>query len=220
MIGRFYKSRPGERQPVNPSRPILFIVEGPDDGHFLEEMLTQMDVADNVVDVRDVGGKPNIESYINLTLKSPHARSGDLKKIVIFLDADNDFERAKADFHRVLTKLGLPTPQEGSFGFGGNLEIGFYLFPRSGRSGELEDLIEGVHRNPLLEQSRRFFENSTEGNEVTKPTKRIIQIYLAVVSQPLCAGVGRAIRGGSLQVDVNELEELRDFLNRAVTVPR
>lgn len=146
-------------------------------------------------------------------------RTGELKKVVVFIDADNSFEQETRTLHRALEPLGLPTPQANNFASGRlDLEIGFYIFPKEGQLGELEDLLEEGHEDPLLQQARDFFIRLAGERDLNKSTKRVFQIYLALISQPLCAGVGRAINNNSLQVDINNFEELRRFLDRAVVI--
>lgn len=203
-----------ESSAAPPQKEYVFIVEGEDDGVFLEHLLSLKGEDPSKIEVQYVKGIAKIAPYLSALAKSPPLTSGAIKKICIIVDADTNFESAQQSANSWLRDAGLPAAESGKIENNGSIEVGLYLLPNSKETGELEDLIisslsSDERISSAIEMVDRFNDKSSP---FKKKPKRILQVALAVSSTDLCAGAGRGIRNGAFSIDLNSVSDLDKFL--------
>lgn len=201
--------------PANPpSKEYLIIVEGEDDGVFLEHVLNLKDADENKVQVQYVKGISKIPPYLLALSKSPPLTSGAIKNIAIILDADSDFNQAGSRIRTWLEEANLPISDPGTVNKDGPVSVGVYLLPNSKDSGELEDLIIScLTEDDRIVAARNLLKQFDPQTIFKKSSKRIIQISLAVSNIDLCSGAGRGIRNGAFPIQLKDLQDLDEFLS-------
>lgn len=197
-----------------PSKEYLIIVEGEDDGVFLEHVLNLKDADENKVQVQYVKGISKIPPYLSALSKSPPLTSGVIKNIAIILDADSDFNQAGSRLRMWLEEANLPIAEPGTVNKDGPVSVGIYLLPNSKDSGELEDLIIScLAEDERIIAARNLLDQFDPQRILRKFSKRIIQISLAISNVDLCSGAGRGIRNGAFPIQLKDLQDLNEFLS-------
>lgn len=193
----------------------ILLVEGPDDGYFLDKILEDIGADPQLVSVYLARGKDKFETTLGLILKSHAFTSGRISRYAIIRDADEDVNVATAEVAALLGRLSEPHPTNGAMvDRSDGRKIGFYTFPGIGQSGDLEELCLRTANEPppLAAASDYITQSEAQGGLVDHRSKRVAQSYLAISTFPLCAGVGWAMARGMFNVKSAALNELKDFL--------
>lgn len=203
-----------KEQPSALSKPIVFLVEGQDDGIVLEQILDERNEDATKIQVIAVKGISRLWAYLAALVKSPDFVARKISHICVVIDADTDFAITEAHAQGEFRKAGLADPKSDAVADKNGVRAGLYVLPNSKDKGELEDLI--IH---TLAQEQRvqdaqglLVKHKPAANNFKKPSKRVLQIALALSPQDLCAGLGRGIRNGAFKVGVSELPDLDAFI--------
>ncbi|MBM1558791.1 hypothetical protein JQV19_19245 [Sulfitobacter mediterraneus] len=196
----------------------LILVEGIDDAIFFEAILGQLGVTVGQVEIRSVEGYSNFQSYLKALAKAPAVTSGQLIKFCLIADADDSFDDRVKELRSYLETAGFGAPAAGTFDNSKTPEVGIYVLPDNKAAGELEDLfIESLDGDPRLNEASSALNKFDPENNWTKRSKRLIQILLALSEQRLCAGIGRGLRNGAVELPKIEIEKLENFLNELLS---
>lgn len=215
MSFRFFTQGLKPEPAGTPSKEFVILVEGKDDGCFLEAALNLKGANPESVQVISVSGCENMWPYIQNLKKSSFFKSGNISGLAVILDADSDFEHTEAGARGHLASLGFPIGHSSEVAQFQGVRVGLFLLPNSELNGELEDLILDSFGNDrrvseAVDLLNRFDET---GEQLKKPAKRKMQIALAVSPTELCAGVGMGIRRGAFDLKVQHFSKLGDFLD-------
>lgn len=199
-----------------PKKECVFIVEGEDDGVFLEHILSLKGSNPEKIEVQYVKGISKIAPYLSALAKSPPVTSGAIKKICIIVDADTDFESAQNSVNNWLVAAGLPNVESGKIESRGGIEVGLYLLPNSNETGELEDLIiSSLSSDGRIVSAIEVVESfEDKSSPFKKKSKRIIQVALGISAVDLCAGAGRGIRNGAFDIELKDVPGLDEFIDK------
>lgn len=208
----FIEDRP---EPQAYSREVLFVVEGVDDAIFLESILKFRGEDAGRIEIRTAKGIGGIPDFLKGVTKSPAYTQGRLKGICVFCDADADFGSTQEKVLKAFRNAGLPETKVGGVVADPPHWCGLYLAPEVGMPGMLEDLVLGAmisdRRNELARSAIQEIDPAEV--DLDKRSKRVMQIVLALSKGPICSGVGRGIRNGSIDVDPLKFGELNSFLD-------
>lgn len=193
---------------------VLFLVEGQDDGIFLEQILTQRGEDPSRIQILYVQGIARLWTYLSVLVKSPFFVEQKISHICLIIDADKDFSATEKHAREKLKKAGLSDPSSGSVSQANGVYVGLYILPNSRDNGELEDLIiQTLVDDKRVKDARDVLaKHQPQGEKFKKNSKRVLQISLALSPQDLCAGVGRGIRNGAFNVGLDELSDLNEFI--------
>lgn len=171
------------------------------------------EIADNLF-LLDMEGNGNLEKVVKKILRSPLEERELIKKIGIFIDAENNFSetynRAKNVAENIKEQLGA--------------EVYLYISPYNNEeNGMLENLIMGIFKDKdLLSfiEERTFPELSSkveeQGEKIKNPTKAKFMIYGA--TQNPMNGVAYLFLTEDdtiekLDFESNKIEKFKEFMN-------
>lgn len=196
------------------TKPIVFLVEGQDDGIFLEQILDARAEDPNQIQVLFVKGISKLWDYLAALVKSPNFVERKIRHVCIIVDADADFSATEAHAQNHFRKAGLAEPKSAEFAEKDGVRVGLYVLPNSRDNGELEDLIINTlsHEDRIKDAQALLVKHKPPNEDFKKPSKRVLQISLALCHTDLCAGIGRGIRNGAFEVGIAEFAELNGFI--------
>lgn len=200
--------------PIALSKPIVFLVEGQDDGIILEQILDERNEDASKIQIIAVRGVNKLWPYLAALVKSPDFVARKITHICVVVDADKDFASTEMHAQGEFRRAGLADPKSDAVAEQDGVRAGLYILPNSSDKGELEDLvIATLSQEDRIKDSLSLLEkHKPELSGFKKPSKRVLQIALALSPQELCAGLGRGIRNGAFKVGVSELPELDAFI--------
>ncbi len=195
--------------------PTVILVEGTDDGFFLDEVLTSINASPNEVGVCVADGKDNFSALLQVILKSPTFTSGKIRRYAVIRDVDDNLQTCLSECTSLFSQANEPLPQPGNFHIRSDgRHNGLFLMPSSAQVGSLETLaLRTLQGHPIVAAADAYLSASVpNGGATDHLDKRRVQALLASMSSPLCNGVGWATRKGVFDVTSTSLQELKDFL--------
>lgn len=203
-----------KERPNSPTKPIIFLVEGQDDGIFLEQMLDERAEDPDQIQVMSVSGISKLWDYLAALVKSPNFVDGKISHVCVIVDADADFSRTVAHAQGHFRRAGLAEPKSAEVAEKDGVRVGLYVLPNSGDKGELEDLIIKTlsHEDRIKDAQALLVKHKPPTENFKKASKRVLQISLALSHADLCAGIGRGIRNGAFKVGIADFAELNGFI--------
>ncbi|POO54305.1 hypothetical protein CPJ18_02045 [Agrobacterium rosae] len=193
----------------------VILVEGSDDGFFLDEVLTSIGALPENVGVCVAEGKDNFASLLQAMLKAPTFTNGKIRRYAVIRDVDDNLAKCKAECAKLFNGAGEPVPEPAAFASRNDgRHNGLFLMPSGAETGSLETLALGtLQDHPVLNAAHEYLVSSGEkGGSVDHLDKRRAQALLASISAPLCNGVGWATRRGLFDIGSPSLLELKNFL--------
>lgn len=193
----------------------VILVEGPDDGFFLDEVLTSINAPQDQVGVCIAEGKDNLGGLLQAVLKAPTFTSKKIKRYAVIRDVDENLNTCLSECNRLFADANEPQPQPNSFAQRSDgRHNGLFLMPSGTEVGSLETLaLRTLGENAILAAADSYLTTSKEyGGASDHLDKRRSQALLASLSDPLCNGVGWATRRGHFNVESDSLQELKKFL--------
>jgi hypothetical protein len=196
-------------------RDYLILVEGTDDAHFLDKILTEIGAEPTKVGLILAGGKGQIKSNMTSLIKSSNFTTKKTIGIAIIRDADNDFEKAERETQEIFRKiLDTPVKNANSINHDGRA-FGFYLLPQDKESGDLEKLsLYTVEGSPVEKLAEEFIQQASLDSPLDQIHKRKVQVFLSGVKGELCRGPGLAFKQGHFDSKHGSLNPLKDFLRK------
>lgn len=206
------------------NRERVIFVEGKDDAQFLSAMLTEIQADPQRVGIVEVEGKPNFHSRLKVFLKSSYVTQGVVKTISIICDADADPKKAEEEVNKIITSLGHPAVQIGTYvTTATGIRIGLFTMPNPTMAGDLEKLcLDTVEGHDLERKAEEFIVSAEalarqDGKELTGSRhKRKAQVFLSGFAGDLIRGAGRGYAIGCFKTDHDALEPLRNFLRLTI----
>ncbi len=195
--------------------PTVLLVEGPDDGHFLDEVLTSMKADPTEISVCLANGKDNLIVLLTSILKAPTFTKGTIRRYAVIRDVDDDIDKCNKEVDDLFLNAGEPRPEAGGFQQRTDgRHNGLFLMPDGGRVGSLETLaLETIADHPLLVAADNYIDAARQiGGAEDHADKRRTQALLSTLARPLCNGVGWATRGGHFDVTSKNLDSLKSFI--------
>ncbi len=195
--------------------PTVILVEGSDDGFFLDEVLTDINASPDDVGVCVADGKGNFSALLQVMLKSPMFTGGTIRRYAVIRDVDDDLQACLSECASLFSQAQEPQPAPGNFQLRSDGRYnGLFLMPGSTEVGSLETLaFRTLDNHPIAIAADSFLSASAaNGGSLDHLDKRRMQAFLASRSAPLCNGVGWATRGGVFNITSNSLQQLKDFL--------
>jgi len=128
----------------------VVLCEGKDDRQVIECLLVDMGISH--VDVREYKGKDALRAALDLLKASPEFTRGELSKILITRDADDNWDSAWAslrDNTQAVFGIELPDVNQWTV-LNDDTQVAAWIFPGRGKSGMIETLCLDVarHSNP------------------------------------------------------------------------
>lgn len=115
----------------------LLLVEGPQDALFFDALLGEMSIVDEIQIVA-ARGKGNFPSLLDSISADREVQSGNLKKLGIVHDADNDANEQWKCLCEALKSIGLPVPaQVGRAAHGNGLNLSICIVPPGSSRGSI-----------------------------------------------------------------------------------
>ncbi|WP_423707999.1 DUF3226 domain-containing protein [Undibacterium sp. WLX3042] len=196
--------------------PYVIFVEGTDDAHFVDTLLSDIGASTDVVGIVIVGGKGNFPSFINSFCKQSNFTQGTTKGIAIIRDADEDHLAATKEVQEIFQKISSIQINNASPIRDGNYRFGFYLLPKENENGDLEKLcLETVKDEPIEVLAEKFIQeiqSLNQTDQLNQINKRKTQTYLSGVIGEICKGPGLGIKRGHFKLDHQALSPLKQFL--------
>lgn len=193
----------------------LIVVEGSDDSYFFEKVLKDLECCSEEYGIVIAGGVGNFSSIAEQISSVSQYKQGNIKTILFFRDADQNFKESELSLQRIIDKsfsvkpnhAELKQTEKGSY-------VGIFIISHNGAAGTLDSLcletVKGVSDyNDAKDYITKAF--SSQDNFFQK---RLLQAFLARNSNPLCNGVGRAIKNGIFSTDHQQFNLLLDFLRK------
>lgn len=193
----------------------VILVEGVDDGYFLDEVLASIGANPSQVGVCLADGKEKMHVLLKAVLKSPSFTTGKIRRYAVIRDVDDSVQTCLNECQRLFTDAGEPCPAPNDFSVRSDgRSIGLFLLPNATSAGSLETLaLQTVSGTPLLSATDSYLSSAVaHGGSNDHIDKRRMQAFLASWAKPLCNGVGWATRKGHFDVSAPELGELKVFL--------
>ena len=205
-----------EEKPSALIKPTVILVEGEDDGIFLEQLFDSRGEDPTRIQILFIKGISKLWSYLSALTKSPIFVEGSIKGICVIIDADRDFAQTETFARSQFRKSNLAEPASSSIEEKDGVRIGLYILPNSSDNGELEDLIIGTlsHETRIIDAQALLTKHTPPQADFKKRSKRVLQISLALSDTDLCAGIGRGIRNGAFEVNTANFSDLNEFLDR------
>lgn len=175
----------------------LIIVEGSDDAYFFEKILEKMNFCDKEYGIVVVGGTSNFKSVLSNVSKENSFIQNEIKSILIVQDADKSAEVAEKSLQKITKEIFGVTPKNKKFEKSKDgINIGIFILAHDEKVGALEDLcLEVVKNDNNYQFLEDYMKNTCAGNKNKEENKkRWLQAFLAVQSDPLCNGAGKAIK--------------------------
>ncbi|SIT10987.1 DUF3226 domain-containing protein [Paracoccus saliphilus] len=211
MKGKYFDSKKPEY-----NYAILILVEGQDDAIFLDRVLEQLEVEQNICRVIVCGGKSSVWTHLSLVIKSAHF-SSTVKSLAVIVDADNNADSCRDEAIRNFEKNGLPRVLAGDTEIANGKKFSFYSFPRPKEAGSLEDLaLEISPESEVLSEAQKFIELANSDGELNKLSKRTVQAYLAGASANLRPTVGWAFYDNIIPFQLDSIPEFSRFVRNVV----
>lgn len=195
----------------------VILVEGVDDGYFLDTVLTSIGSNPDKVGVCLADGKDKLPILLKAVLKSPWFTSGKIKRYAVVRDVDESVLTCMEECRKLFSDAGEPFPEANSFSLRSDgRSNGLFLMPSAASIGSLETLaLQTLGQSPLLGATDAYLASSVaHGGSADHLDKRRMQAFLASSANPLCNGVGWATRNGHFNINAPELNTLKDFLMR------
>ena len=188
----------------------LVVVEGTDDKHFFEALLSHVGVKG--AQVRTVQGKDNFKNEVPALVKSVGFRS--VRTLTIVRDADENADGAFSSATALLRHLDLPYPRSRNSWAGGTPRVGVYVMPGDFETGMLEDLFVLSLSDDQKIQCVEAFQGCVEqlGDPPRNPAKSKAQSILATMPE-YTQSIGIAAKKGYWDLDASCIEGLRKFLS-------
>lgn len=204
-----------KEKPSAPTKPIVILVEGQDDGIFLEQILEERAEDPSQIQVLFVKGISKLWDYLAALVKSPNFVEKKIRRIGVIIDADTDFSTTEAHAQSQFKRAGLAEPKSAEVSEKDGVRVGLYVLPNSRDKGELEDLIISTlsHEDRIKDAQALLVKHKPPTEDFKKPSKRVLQISLALSHTDLCAGIGRGIRNGAFEIGIAEFAELNEFIS-------
>lgn len=198
------------------NRSRILIVEGEDDAKFFDHLLSDINADPDRVGIVYIRGKDNLLENLKLLAKSPSYVKGEIAKIAIVRDSDENPQAQLQSINSVMRAIGWPNFESLGFKTQGNTSYGVFLLPET-EPGDLErvclDTISGHKKLGLV---REFYDNIIESfGALDRPYKRQASIFLACSSVET-RGVGSAFALGLFDKNHESLGNLRNFLTELV----
>ena len=195
----------------------LLVTEGADDAIFLNELLKSLEADTESVGICYVGGDGELEKFCSSLSKSSAFTAGEIQSIIVFRDADQEYEGTLQRCSAYFSKFGAPAPGDGEVVRHEGRTYGLFLFPDASSAGRLEDLLLlAPTHGAQVESARAYIQAAQRSNGLDRVAKRVVQAYLASAPITLCAAAGRGIRNGAFDVDAEQLGKLKQFLLSAL----
>lgn len=201
-------------------RPVGIYVEGIDDAHFIDRLLTEVGADQDQVRLVYTGGVNQMDTNLISIKKSRAYTTGTLKKLLIIRDADTDATKTQANITAALHAAGFPdVPHDQLIEYDQQRSVGVFIIPSNERKGAVEELLlDTVEEDAKLQAVRKALEEVEADNEqLNKRGKRLMQMYLAVCD-PICKGGGIGLKHGHFPVTHQALAPIKGFLSRAIAI--
>lgn len=198
-------------------RPKLLVVEGQDDAHFFDKLLTDAAADPSQIGIIYTGGTGGLERELALLAKSRPFIEGRITKIGIVQDADADPAAKINSIHAALQSIGFPSPGHGAFQAVGPLTVGVFLLPNALVQGDLELVcLSTVEATDKAQRVVAYFDGmDADYGPFDRKYKRQAFIYLACVDTET-RGVGHAFSEGVFDSDHQSLIDVKNFVTAMV----
>jgi hypothetical protein len=194
----------------------VILVEGVDDAHFLDQILTDLNASPTEVGVCISEGKDKFSSLMGAMLKSPFFTTGRIVRYAIIRDVDSSIPKCMGELTSLFSEFGEPMPPpNNTVARTDGRNVGLFLMPSHDATGSLETLaLDTVGEHELLVQADLYISLAAKnfGGASDHIDKRRAQAFLASRSDPLCNGVGWASRQGVFDIQSPVLQPMKDFL--------
>jgi len=216
---------------ISIKEPLLLLVEGKNDQHFLDALIRKLSV--DPVQVVRVNGKDNYSRFLKPLVMAPNFRST-VRRLGLIRDNDKDPDAAFKSIKSALEKNGLPCPKRPeAFTAGDPPIVGVFLMPGRGKEGCLEDLCLATRPDhPSMACVDEFMvcvadRMNTDGSDAPAEDKaygypmheKKARAHAFLASMPVSGTtVGIAAQEGYWKMDHPALKNLSEFL-RTLTTP-
>lgn len=198
-------------------RPLLIFVEGTDDGHFVDVILSEIGADPAEVGIFVVKGNGNFAREIASFKKTRHFRKA--RGVIILRDADDNPQGAASDINRIFQKEFGTGTTHAKILTAETLKIGFFLFPTENEDGDLEKLcLSTIPDSKIVGAAESYIEAAQGVNNLTTQIyKRKSQVFLAGIAGDLCRGAGLGFKRGFFDAQHVALSPLKTFLKEFIT---
>jgi hypothetical protein len=201
----------GDNKVARQDREFLIFVEGADDAHFLDVVLSELDADPDRVGIVIVDGTTNFAPAMRSYQKTRFFKSA--QGVLILRDADDDREAALRDTNDQVFKGFDLNLTHATFEERDSKRLGVYILPWENECGDLERLclstIEGSEEDKLAQE---YMERAQAGGALPQVFKRKAQVYLAANPGKLCRGAGMGFKRGCFDAKHSVLDPLKAFL--------
>jgi len=197
----------------------LLLVEGKDEIHFFDALLTHININD--IQVIEVGGKDNFKNEFPALLLSPDFSR--VKSYGIVRDADDSPDNTFQSITDMLKRHQQPIPTApGKITSSNSMTIGIYIMPGNSEEGMLEDLcLKTVSNHPVLACVDEYMiclqNNLKRENLPRTPAKAKMHAFLAGMSK-FKPDLGTAAKKGYFNLDSEILNNVKLFLQELLLI--
>lgn len=198
-------------------RSRILIVEGKDDAHFFDHLLSTLGADPALVRIIPARGKNALQPALRQVVNSRDFVTGLISHVAVVVDADTNPSASLAEQQGYLASVGLASPSHAGFVTtnieGADRTTGLFLIPSDLHEGMLEQvLLASIAGAPLLSIVEAALASAEQAvGELDRRSKRLMSMYLAL-SNYECMACGLAFKRGAFDPMANELSDLRAFI--------
>ncbi len=205
------------------TQPNVLLVEGKNDAILFHELVGHLQLGQ--IQIVESVGKDNFSKTLSRIAKNTNDfRLQRVKSIGVIGDADEDARIARRDICQALYSVGLSGDAEELYVVPGKPEARILILPGNDDPGALESVcLESVQDDiqmPCVEEFSACVESKWETSSVSKFDKMKAHAFLATRYDNPELRLGEAAEERIWPFDHEAFEEVRDFLQRLVELPK
>ena len=201
------------------TKPRILFVEGFDECLMCEKVLTLMSADPEQTQIISYDGKEKFGKNLVSLMREAMFLDGQIKRLAILQDADNNISKTKYDITQIMNTNGLNDVEFGSFRRSRKypkMTFGAFVLPDNVDSGNLETLLlRSVEGQSNLVDAKAYIQKHAPA-KYKDDSKRVAQVFLCVHTA-LCRGAGQGASNGYF--DLNSIVAssfgsfLKDFIS-------
>jgi hypothetical protein len=200
----------------SPCKPYVLLLEGADDVYFFSKYFELSSIS-NKPQLIKIGGKDRLKDELSSVLKAPNIRS--VRAIGFIGDADSSLADELKSVNKALIGLGRSALSDDGFDHSKSPSIGAFFLPDGTTEGDLESLCAlMIEHFPSYKIAKTALTSADPTFELKQRSKRLIQAFLALHAKELCAGTGYATLKGAIDIDLDRMRPLNDFLGKLLNL--
>ena len=145
-------------------KPYVLIVEGQDDSHFFEALVSVLNLAMEL-QIIQLRGRDNLRGQLNAVRLASRTEETAFTSLGIVLDCEENPAATAQMIRHALTDADLPAPNDAHIAEGHNPQVAYMLLPDKRTPGMLEDLcLRAFENDQALECVDEYIQCLTERN--------------------------------------------------------